>query len=413
MITAHKIRLEPNNKQADYFARAAGTARFAYNWGLARWKEQYEAHKVDASVPLPSWCSLSNELNSIKHEQFPWMTDVTSRAPQQALMNLGVAFNRFFKNKSRYPKFKKKGTHDSFSLPSGNFDVDGTRVRIPRLGYVRMSEEIRFKGRILSATVSRRADQWFISFTIEVDDPPPTPKTRHSVGVDLGVRTLATLSNGEKIEGPKAHTKFLKKQQRLNRHISRKQKGSKNSHKAKIKLARLHAKIADIRKDSLHKLTTELASNYEVICIEDLNVSGMVKNHNLARAVSDMGFFEFRRQLSYKCEKFGSQLVVIDRWYPSSKTCSECGEVAESMPLSVREWTCDGCGTTHDRDTNAAINIERVGLATLSCPTAGSAGSNDCGEESAGCLPSLGLVDGETGFDEAGSKQQICISRLA
>jgi len=314
VITSHKIRLEPNNKQANYLARAAGTARFAYNWGLARWKEQYEDHKADPSVPAPSQYPLRRELNSIKRKQFPWMMDVTKCAPQETLIDLGTAFDGFFKNKSRYPKFKKKGAHDSFSLSSGSFEVDGNRVRIPRLGYVRMSEEGRFDGRILSATVSRRGDQWFVSFAIEVDDPPPTPKTRYAVGADLGVATLATLSNGEKIEGPKAQTKLLKKQQRLNRQLSRKQKGSKNRHKAKIKLARLHAKIASIRQDSLHKLTSELASNYEVICIEDLNVSGMVKNHNLARAVSDMEFFEFRRQLSYKCEKFGSQLVIIDRW---------------------------------------------------------------------------------------------------
>jgi len=413
MITAHKIRLEPNNQQAGHLVRAAGTARFAYNWGLARWKEQYKAHKMDPSVPTPSQYSLRRELNSIKREQFPWMMDVTKCAPQEALIDLGSSFDNFIKSRGRYPKFKKKGIHDSFSLSSGTFGVDDNRVRIPKLGYVRMSEQVRFDGRILSATVSRRGDQWFISFAIETDDPSPTIKTKRSVGVDLGVKTLATLSNGEKIEGPKAQTKLLKKQQRLNRQLSRKQKGSKNRHKAKIKLARLHAKIADIRQDSLHKLTTELASNYEVIHIEDLNVSGMVKNHNLARAVSDMGFFEFRRQLSYKCAKFGSQLVIIDRWYPSSKTCSACGEVSESMPLSVREWTCDGCGVTHDRDTNAAINIERVGLATLSCPTASSAGSNDCGEESTGHPLSLGLVDGETGFNEAVNKLQICVSRFA
>jgi len=413
MITSHKIRLEPNNKQANYLARAVGTARFAYNWGLARWKEQYEAHKADTSVPTPSQYSIRRELNSIKRDQFPWMMGVTKCAPQEALIDLGAAFDGFFKNRSRYPKFKKKGAHDSFSLSSGSLEVDGNRARIPRLGHVRMSEDVRFDGRILSATVSRCGYQWFVSFAIEVDDPHPTPKTRYAVGVDLGVKTLATLSNGEKIEGIKAHTKLLKKQQRLNRQLSRKQKGSKNRHKAKIKLARLHAKIADIRKDSLHKLTTELASNYEVICIEDLNVSGMVKNHNLARAVSDMGFFEFRQQLSYKCAKFGSQLVIIDRWYPSSKTCSACGEVSESTPLSVRELTCDGCGATHDRDTNAAINIERVGLATLSCPTASSAGSNDCGEESFGHPPNLGLVDGQTGFSEAVSKPRVCVSRFA
>ncbi|MCI2975327.1 MAG: transposase [Ferrimicrobium sp.] len=374
--------------------RAGGTACFAYNWRLARWKERYEAHKADPSVLAPSQYLLRCELNSIKREPFPWMMDVTKCAPQEALIDLGSSFDNFFKGRGRYPKFKKKGICDSFSLSSGTFGVDPNRVRIPKFGYVRMSEPLRFDGRILSATVSRRTDQWFVSFAVEVDDSSPTIKTKRSVGVDLGVKTLATLSNGEKSDGPKAQAKLLKKQHRLSKQLSRKQKGSKNRHKAQLKLARLNARIADIGNDSLHKLTTELASNYEVICIEALHVPGMVNNHNLARAVSDMGFFEFKRQLSYKCEKFGSQLVIIDRWYPSSKTCSACGRVAASMPLSVREWTCDGCGASHDRDTNAAS----------------SAGSNDCGEESSGQTPSLGLASGETGSDEAVSELQTYVS---
>ena len=173
-----------------------------------------------------------------------------------------------------------------------------------------------------------------------------------------------------------------------------------------MKLARLHVRIANMRQDSLHKLTTELAANYEVICIEDLFVSGMFKNHNLARAVSDMGFHEFRRQLTYKCKKFGNGLVVIDQWHPSSKTCSSCGEIIDVLPLGVRTLQCQGSGTTHNRDINAALNIERIGLASLSRPTVSYTGSNDCGEESSG----LGFDASETSLDEAVSEQQDCVS---
>ena len=412
MITAHQIRLEPNNKQRTYLSRAAGTARFTYNWGLHRWQEEYELHKADPSHPQPSQFSLRRELNSKKHEEYPWMMDVTKCAVQESLIDLGRAFDNFFKKRAKYPKPKKKGIHDSFTMSSGTFAVDGYRIRIPKLGYVRMSEALRFDGKILSATVSRTADRWFVSLTVETDDPMPTPKSQRSIGVDLGVSTLASFSDGRQVLGTKAQRRLLAKQARLSRQLSRKQKGSKNGYKAKMKLARLHAKIANTRKDSLHKLTTELVSNYEVICIEDLNVSGMVKNHNLARAVSDMGFFEFRRQLDYKCKRYGSELVVIDQWYPSSKTCSACGEVFGSLPLSVRRWTCQGCGADHDRDVNAAINIERVGSASMSWATASSAGSNDCGDGSSGHSLNLGSTNGETIVYEAVSEHQTSASKF-
>ncbi|WP_367280695.1 RNA-guided endonuclease InsQ/TnpB family protein [Ferrimicrobium sp.] len=340
------------------------------------------------------------------------MMDVTKCAIQEALIDLGRAFDGFFKKRVKYPKPKKKGLHDSFTMSSGTFAVDGDRIRIPRLGYVRMSEACRFDGKSLSATVSRTADQWFVSLSVEIDDQALTDKPHRSVGVDLGVTTFASLSDGTKVAGPKAHSRLLAKQARLNRQLSRKNQGSKNRHKAKMKLARLHARIANVRKDSIHKLTTELASNYEVICIEDVNVSGIVKNHNLARVVSDMGFFEFRRQLGYKCERNGSTLVAIDRWYPSSKTCSSCGEVIGSLPLRVRTWTCEGCGAEHDRDINAAINIERVGLASIPSPTASSAGSNDRGDGGSGQSLDFGSATGETTIVEAVSEPQTSNSKF-
>ena len=220
-----------------------------------------------------------------------------------------------------------------------------------------MTENVRFSGKIMSATISRIADKWFVSITIETEIQPKQAENQSAIGVDLGVSTLATLSNGEIITGAKSHKALLNRLKRLSRSLSRKIKGSKNREKAKHKLARLHAKIKNIRQDCLHKLTTQLAKNHQVIAIEDLNVEGMMKNRHLARSVADMGFFEFKRQLQYKVAQFGGTLVVADRWFASSKLCSCCGYKMEKMPLLVRSWQCPQCQTQHDRDVNAAKNL--------------------------------------------------------
>lgn len=329
MLIAHKIALDPNNVQATYFARAAGTARFAYNWALAQWQRQYEACKADASLPKPSQMALRRQLNGIKAEQFPWMLEVTKCAPQMAIIQLGAAFKNFFAGRAKYPKFRKKSLHDRFSLTNDQFSIDGSRIRIPHLGWVRMRETLRFTGKIMSATVSRVADRWFVSIT-----------------------------------GPKAHQALRSRLQRLSRSLSRKVKGSENRKKAKRKLARLHARIGNVRLDAMHQLTTDLTRRFHTIGIEDLNVRGMVKNRHLSRAVSDMGFFEFRRQLEYKAAQRGGMVVVAERWYPSSKTCSCCGHKLEVLPLSVRGWTCPACGSTHDRDVNAAINLKNLAVSS-------------------------------------------------
>ncbi len=366
MLRSHKIALDPNNQQATYFAKACGVARFTYNWGLAEWKRQYEAGEK------PTQASLRRQLNAIKREQFPWMLEVTKNAPQMALIHLGDAFQRFFRGDAKYPTFKKKGIHDSFTLTNDQFAIRDQRIRVPNLGWVRMQEVLRFTGKILSATISRKAEKWFVSITVDTEETPPICENQAMVGVDLGVNRLATLSDGTLIQGAKPHKALLNRLRRLSRSLARKQKGSKNRAKAKLKLAKLHAKIANIRNDELHKLTTSLASRYGVVVIEDLNVKGMMANHRLARAVGDMGFHEFRRQLVYKTAMRGGQLIVADRWFPSSKVCSACGTKQESMPLSVREWTCSECGTPHDRDLNAAKNLMK--LAVSSTVTA-------CGED--------------------------------
>lgn len=376
MIVAHKIALDPNNVQASYFAKAAGTARFAYNWALAEWQRQYEAWKQDNSLPKPSQAALRRRLNAIKREQFPWMLEVTKNAPQMAIIQLGEAFKNFFAGRAKYPKFRKKGVHDRFTLTNDQFSIDGCRIRIPNLGWVRMRESLRFNGKIMSATISRVADRWFASITVDTEDPPKSrAENQGTVGVDLGVAALATLSTGETITGPKPHKALLDRLRRLSRSLSRKQKGSSNRRKARAKLARLHARIANIRSDALHKLTTEITRRFHTIGIEDLNVRGMAKNRRLARSIADMGFFEFRRQLEYKATMRGGVVVVADRWFASSKTCSACGSVQEAMPLSVRQWICPDCGTRHDRDLNAAINLKN--MAVSSTVTA-------CGEEGAG-----------------------------
>ena len=382
MIISHKIRLNPSNKQATYLAKAAGTARFAYNWALAEWQTQYAAWKEDNNLPKPSQFSLRKQLNAIKREQFPWMLDVTKNAPQMAIIQLGAAFKNFFAGRAKYPRFKKKGkSRDSFTLTNDQFAIDACRIRIPNLGLVRMRETLRFSGKILSATISRTADQWFASITVDTDQNHiPLAENQGTVGVDLGVSALAILSTGEKVVGAKPHKALLSRLKRLSRSLSRKVKGSANHHKAKQKLAKLHARIANIRQDSLHKLTTDLTRRFHTIGIEDLNVSGMMKNRHLSRAISDMGFFEFRRQLEYKAGMRGGVVVVADRFFASSKTCSaaDCGHKVDKLPLSVREWTCPVCGAVHDRDVNAANNLQEYAVSSTVSACGGEGSGSRC-----------------------------------
>ena len=399
MLIAHRIALDLNNVQATYMSQAAGTARFAYNWALSEWKRQYEAWKQDNSLPKPSQEALRRQLNSIKRKEFPWMLEVTKNAPQMAIIQLGQAFKNFFAGRSRYPKFRKKGRDDRFTLTNDQFSIDAFRIRIPRLGWVRMRESLRFAGKIMSATISRVANRWFVSITVDTEDNSHLPKAENqgAAGVDLGVSALATLSTGEIIAGPKPHKALLSRLKRLSRSLSRKQKGSANRGKVKIKLAKLHARIASIRTDALHKLTTDLTRRFHSIGIENLNVRGMMKNRHLSRAVADMSFYEFRRQLQYKTAMRGGQVVVADRFYPSSKTCSVCGYKLESLPLSVRKWKCPGCGTDHDRDLNAAINLKNMAVSST---------VTVCGEEGSGSSrktrvkPSSEKQEASSGFNQ-------------
>ena len=360
MILAHKIELQPNNKQRTYFAKACGTARFAYNWALDQWQTQYQAHQDNPDLPKPTQGKLRKQLNAIKRDEFPWMLEVTKNAPQMAIIQLGEAFKRFFKGPASYPKFKKKGIHDSFSITNDQFALNDSlnRIRIPNLGWVRLRESLRFNGKILSATISRQTNQWFVSISVEIDDFSHLRKAENQgvVGVDLGISSLATLSTGEIVTGSKPLKKWLAKLKQLSRSLSRKPPGSANWRKAKAKLAKLYARISHIRRDALHKLTSDLTRRFSTIGIEDLNVKGMLSNGKLARHIADMGFYEFKRQLEYKAPIRGNLIVVADRWYPSSKTCSACGAIKSDLTLKDRIFKCE-CGHTQDRDWNAAINL--------------------------------------------------------
>lgn len=371
MLLAHKVALDPNAAQRLYFARAAGTARFAWNWALAEWRRQYQAGGK------PSEVSLRRDLNKLKRERFPWMYDVTKAAAQEAIIDLGTAFRAFFEKRGRYPRFKRKDGRTGFCAANeaGTFRADGRCIKLPVIGWVRMREEVRFSGRLKRATVSCEAGRWFVAVMVETDDLRPVEHLEAAVGVDLGVSALATLSTGETIAGPKAHKAALERLRRANKALARKRRRSANFRKAKARLARLHRRIGAIRRDALHKLTTRLTRTYAAIGIEDLNVRGMVKNRRLARALSDGGFREFRRQITYKAGLYGAQLVVAGRWYPSSKTCSCCGVIKPTLALAERIFRCDDCGFEAGRDLNAALNLAR--LAASSAVTA-------CREERSG-----------------------------
>ena len=358
MIRAHKIRIFPNKEQETGLKKACGCSRFAYNWALSEWKAQYDAGLN------PSEAKLRVQLNAIKREKFPWMLESTKCAPQQAIRNLGTAFGGFFKalkqgKKAGYPKLKKKGQRDSFYIDNVNQQVTGRLLSVPRIaGTIRMAEAVRFDGKILSYTVSRDVDRWYVSVTMETE-VAELPKTGKTVGVDLGIKTLATMSDGTTIENPRILKKALNKLARKQRELSRKQKGSKNREKAKTKVAKIHRTVRLTRLDVLHQLTTSLVRKYDTIVIEDLNVKGMLKNHKLARSISDCGFGMFRTMLESKCKMYGKTLVIADRFFPSSKTCSSCGHKKEELKLSERTFVCEKCNFEMDRDLNAAINLER------------------------------------------------------
>lgn len=405
MIFAHKIALDLTQEQEAYCRKAAGTARFTFNWGLAHWQMQYR------NGEKPTALKLKQAWNALKYERYPWLTDIHRDAHAQPFSNLQAAFQAFFQNikdrkakkttrKVGYPTFKKKGKHDSFYIANDKVQVQGKRLRIPLLGWVRMREALRFTGKLMSAVVSRTADRWYVSLSVQIDPlPAPSENQAGRCGVDLGIRHLATISHPrEHIDGPKPLKAALKILRRTNRELARRVKFSANWHKTKRKLGRLHARIAALRTDSLHKLTTRLTQTYREIVIEDLHVKGMIQNRKLARAISDMGLGMFRQMLTYKAEAAGVQVIVADRWFPSSRLC-RCGVVNDTMTLADRVFVCPDCGFTDDRDFHAADNLAAYPRLV--------GNDNACGQ------PSAGKADGpcETELVEAGTTEcaQLCM----
>lgn len=350
----HKIQLDPTCKQWTYFCKACGIARFTWNWALSKWQEQYKAgNKVNA-------LQLKKEFNRIKEKEFPWMYEVTKYACQQPFIFLQRAYQGFFNGTSKYPKYKKKGIHDSFYIGGDQIKIVGKYVKVPNLGWVRLTESLRFEGKINSVTISRTADRWFISVSVETSQLPAACENQAVVGVDLGIKAFATLSNGKSIPANQPLRKKLKRLKRLQRKLSKRKEGSQNRLKAKKTIAKLHYRIASCRSDFLHKVTTELTEQYKHIVIEDLDISKMARRKGLSRSIMDSGFYEFRRQLSYKASLRGNRVYVTDKWYASSKRCSSCGHCKEELLLSERTYTCEKCGCSIDRDHNAAICLEQL-----------------------------------------------------
>jgi len=358
---AYKFRVYPTPEQAEMLAKTFGCARFAYNYMLRQrtnaWFQRQE--KV-------GYHETSAMLTALKKQpDFLWLNEVSSVPVQQSLRHLQTAFGNFFARRNKYPTFKKKDGAQSAEYTTSAFKWDGKQLKIAKAGVlnIRFSRTIPKAAIVTTVTVSKdTAGRYFVSMLC-TDQVQAKPTVESKVGIDLGLTHFAILSTGEKIASPKAFVTNEKKLAKAQRVLAKKQKGSANRKKAKLKVARLHAKIADTRKDFLHKLSTRLVNENQVIAIETLAVSNMQKNHCLAKSISDASWGEFVRQLEYKSLWYGRTLVGIDRWFPSSKRCNDCGYTVKKMPLNVREWVCPECGAIHDRDINAARNVLAAGLA--------------------------------------------------
>ncbi len=401
IIRGFKTELNLNDRQRTACMKHAGAARFAYNFALQR-KE--EARRVGKKVPTA--IDLHRELNQLKKTEHPWFYEVSKCAPQEALRDADRAYaNRHrqmegkkagtFKGKVGRPRFKsRKRKIGSFRL-TGTIRVFERHIQLPRMGRLRLKERgylpstsaeqksanahmcaERSSARVLSATVSEHAGRWFVSVQVEIDVPDPAPATGPAVGVDLGIRTLATCSDGRTFANPRALEHAQKSLRRAQRTLARRQKGSKNREKARHKVARLHARVANLRRDALHQATARIVARTKpdserpaVVVLEDLNVAGMVKNRRLARAISDVGMSEFRRQVMYKAAWTGVRVVIAPRFFASSKRCSVCHHCKDTLRLSETTYTCEACGMVMDRDLNAARNLQQLVLSSAARPS--------------------------------------------
>ena len=381
---AYKYRLYPNEEQKVLIAKHLGSCRFIYNYALDKKVRAYQTDKTnlsrfDIQADLP---------NMKKSEEYCWLKEVNSLSLQASLANLDSAYTKFFREHKGFPRFKsKKDSKQSFSIPQNTrVDFENGRIFIPKFkGGIKTKFHRTFEGIVKSSTISRTATgKYFVSILVEVNEPdvPMKPICENkTVGIDLGIKTFAVLSDGTEIPNPKHLKQSLDKVKKLQRSLSHKNKGSKNRDKARRKLALAHEQVTNRRNDFLHKVTSYLVNNYDTICLEDLNVKGMVKNHHLAQALEDIAIGTFNTLLEYKAKERGVNILRIGRFEPSSKMCT-CGYINHNLTLSMRTWKCPVCGAVHDRDGLAANNIKRFAFNKLN--TAGTAGIKACGDMSKG-----------------------------
>ncbi len=366
MYRTYRYRFYPTPEQESLLRRTVGCCRFVYNRALGLRREAWAQQQERLSG-----YELMKKLTLWKKEpETEWLSEVSNVALQQSINNLEAAYQNFFAKRSGYPSFKKKSSGGSC-----RFTADGFRIKKGEVWLAKTKQplSIRWSRPLPDGAQPKRctvkltpSGEWYILFLCEESIEKLVPVNKH-IGLDMGISALVTTSDGEKIVNPKPYGAARKKLAAVQRQLSRKQKGSRRSLRAKRKVARIHQKISDIRKDQLHKLTTRLVRENQSIAIEDLSVRNMLKNHRLAGSISDASWGELKRQLEYKCEWYGRELRVVDRFFPSSKTCHGCGHVVEKLPLNVREWNCPQCGSTHDRDINAAKNILAAGIVVNAC----------------------------------------------
>jgi putative transposase len=367
MEKAFRYRFYPTPEQESLLRRTLGCVRLVYNKALhertqAWYERQERVGYPETSTMLTQWK---------KQEELDFLNEVSCVPMQQGLRHLQTAFTNFFAGRAKYPNFKKKRNGGSAEFTKSAFKFKNKEIYLAKCSEalpIRWSRQIPKECEPSSVTVSLHpSGRWHISIRFDAPTIQPLPVSENAVGIDLGVTSLIATSNGEKLANPKHFKKHRKRLKKAQKNLSRKQKGSKNREKARIKVAKIHLKIADSRKDFLHKTTIQLVRENQTITVESLAVKNMVKNHKLALAISDSGWSELIRQLDYKCRWYGRNLVAIDRWFPSSKRCSSCGHIVDKMPLNIREWTCLECGFNHDRDVNASKNILAAGLAVAVC----------------------------------------------